>query len=84
VSTMMLAATIALAIFLGFANSSAGGMQPNPSAPQDAKTSGTATHEMHERTLALVKGLISDPAKGPGHAKLTTMIDSLLSGRAQS
>jgi hypothetical protein len=28
--------------------------------------------------------LISDPAKDPGHAKLSTMINSLLSGRAQS
>ncbi|MEA3099478.1 hypothetical protein [Caballeronia mineralivorans] len=34
--------------------------------------------------LALLKGLIGDPARGPGHAKLSTMINSLLSGRSQS
>jgi hypothetical protein len=34
--------------------------------------------------LALVQGLIGDPAKGPGHAKLSTMINNLLSGQPQS
>jgi hypothetical protein len=31
--------------------------------------------------LAIIQRLIRDPAKGPGHVTLSTMIDSLLSGR---
>jgi hypothetical protein len=34
--------------------------------------------------LTLVKGLIGDAAKGPGHVKLSTMINTLLSGRPES